>query len=163
MHNTIYKVQTDLTKDYERIREEDYYDNGFLDHIGDYVSEDTDVADDYECLGEEYPEIYKVAVDGLIKDFDDEEPEPLAHLIIDADKAKEYVKKRTVEYAEKVAKDPEFALTLEGEEMLSGDKWGTYIDLDGIYMTLYSFIIWVSKNYKGKQTFRLEGVLDYHY
>jgi hypothetical protein len=163
MHDRIYKVQTNLTKDYERIREEDYYDNGFLDHIGDYVNEDTDVADDYECLEEQFPEIYKVTIDGLVKDFDDEEPEPLAHLIIDADKAKEYVKKRTVEYAEKVAKDPEFALTLEGEEMLRGEKLGTYIDLDGIYMTLYSFIIWVSKNYKGKQTFRLEGVLDYHY
>jgi len=163
MHDTIYKVQTDLTKEYERIREEDYYDNGFLDHIGNYVSEDTDAADDYKCLGEEYPEICKVVVDGLIKDFDDEEPEPLAHLIIDADKAKEYVKKRTVEYAEKVVKDPEFALSIEGEEMLHGDSMGTYIDMDGVYMTLYDFIIWVSKNFKGKQTFRLEGTLDYHH
>lgn len=163
MHDRIYKVQTNLTKDYERIREEDYFDNGFLDHIGDYVNEDTDVADDYECLGEQFPEICKVVIDGLIKDFDDEEPEPLAHLIIDAGKAKEYVKQRTVEYAEKVAKDPEFALTFEGECLLHGDSTGTYVDMDGTYMTLYSFIIWVSKNFEGKQTFRLEGTLDYHH
>lgn len=38
MHSRIFKVQSDLSKNFERLREADYYDNGFLSSVGDYVS-----------------------------------------------------------------------------------------------------------------------------
>ena len=163
MYGTIYKVQRDLTKDFERIREEDYYDNGFLNHIGDFVDEDTDVLDDYEHLEKEHPEIYKVNIDGTIEDSNDGKEMPLAYLTIDAGKAKKYINEELAKYVNKVSKDPEFALTLAGEEMIQGDSFGTYIDIDGTYITLHKFLIWVSNFFEGEVVFRLEGTLDYHY
>lgn len=162
MYGTIFKVQRDLTKDFERIREEEYYDNGFLGHIGDFVDDDTEVLDDYESLAKEYPGLYEVSINGTIKDSDDEEA-PLAYLIIDVSKTKQFFKQRLIQYANQVAADPEFALTTKGKEMLDGDLFGTYVDVDGAYMTLDQFLIWVGNSFEGKATFRLEGTLDYHW
>ncbi len=163
MYGTIFKVQKDLTKDFERIREEDYYDNGFLGHIGDFVDDDTEVLDDYKSLEKEHPEIYKVSIDGTIKDSNTGKEMPLAYLTIDAGKAKKYVDEKLTQYIRKATVNPEFALTLAGEEMIQGDKFGTYIEIYREYMTLHKFLIWVGNFFKGEVTFRLEGTLDYHY
>lgn len=169
MHSRIFKVQSDLTKEVQRLREEDYYDNGFLDSVGDYVSDDTDITEDYEWLARgTMSDLYTVRFEGTI----DLEPiykgdmtsMPLAYLDIDVDKAKQYVDKVLAEYAEKVAKDPHFALTYEGEEMVNGDTGGFYIEEDGWgYETMFRFLVRVVKLHKeGIATYRLEGSLDYH-
>lgn len=169
MHSRIFKVQSDLSKDFERLREGDYYDNGFLDSVGDYVNEDTDVKEDYEWLAKgTMSELYTVRFEGEVEleqiYEDDPVSMPLAYLDIDVDKTKQYVDKRLAEYAEKVAKDPHFALSYEGEEMVNGDFGGFYIEQDGWgYETLFRFLVRVTKLYKeGIATYRLEGSLDYH-
>lgn len=169
MHSRIFKVQSDLSKDFERLREGDYYDNGFLDSVGDYVNEDTDVKEDYEWLAKgTMSELYTVRFEGEVEleqiYEDDPVSMPLAYLDIDVDKTKQYVDKRLAEYAEKVAKDPHFALSYEGEEMVNGDFGGFYIEQDGWgYETLFRFLVRVTELYKeGIATYRLEGSLDYH-
>lgn len=169
MHSRIFKVQSDLSKDFERLREEDYYDNGFLNSVGDYVNEDTDTSEDYEWLAKgTMSELYTVRFEGTVKVEKvyslDPDSMPLAYLDIDVNKAKQYVEKRLTEYAEKVSKDPHFALSYEGEEMVNGDSGGFYIEEDGWgYETLFRFLVRVTKLYKeGIATYRLEGSLDYH-
>ena len=91
MHSRIFKVQSDLSKDFERLREGDYYDNGFLDSVGDYVSEDTDTKEDYEWLADgTMSELYTVRFEGTVeveKVYSlDPDSMPLAYLDIDVDK-----------------------------------------------------------------------------
>ena len=169
MHSRIFKVQSDLSRDFERLREEDYYDNGFLNSVGDYVSEDTDTKEDYEWLASgTMSELFTVRFEGVVdseSDYEDESNSmPLAYLDIDVDKTKQYIEKRLTNYAEKVAKDPYFALSYEGETMIKGDFGGFYIEEDGWgYETLFQFLIRVVKLHKeGIATYRLEGSLDYH-
>lgn len=169
MHSRIFKVQPNLKEEFKRLREEDYYDNGFLDSVGDYVSEDTDVKEDYEWLAKStMSELYTVRFEGEVEleqiYGDDPVSMPLAYLDIDVDKTKQYVDKRLADYAEKVAKDPHFALSYEGEEMVNGDFGGFYIEQDGWgYETLFRFLVRVTKLYTGGiATYRLEGSLDYH-
>ncbi len=169
MHSRIFKVQPNLKEEFNRLREEDYYDNGFLDSVGDYVSEDTDVKEDYEWLAKgTMSELYTVRFEGEVAleqvYKDDPVSMPLAYLDIDVDKTKQYVDKRLAEYAEKVAKDPHFALSYEGEEMVNGDTGGFYIEEDGWgYETLFRFLVRVVDSHKeGIATYRLEGSLDYH-
>lgn len=169
MHSRIFKVQSDLSKDFERLREEDYYDNGFLNSVGDYVSEDTNTKEDYEWLASgTMSELFTVRFEGVADSESDSEGDsdsmPLAYLDIDIDKTKQYIEKRLTNYAEKVAKDPYFALSYEGETMIKGDFGGFYIEEDGWgYETLFRFLIRVVKLHKeGIATYRLEGSLDYH-
>ena len=169
MHSRIFKVQSDLSKDFERLREADYYDNGFLDSVRDYVNEDTDVKEDYEWLAEgTMSELYTVRFEGEVEleqiYGDDPVSMPLAYLDIDVDKARQYVDKRLAKYAEKVAKDPRYALSYEGETMVNGDFGGFYIEEDGWgYETLFRFLVRVVDLHKeGIATYRLEGSLDYH-
>lgn len=169
MHSRIFKVQSDLSKNFERLREEDYYDNGFLSSVGDYVSEDTNVKEDYEWLAScTMSELFTVRFEGVVDSEsdseDDSDPMPLAYLDIDVDKTKQYIEKRLTNYAEKVAKDPYFALSYEGETMIKGDFGGFYIEEDGWgYETLFRFLVRVIKLHKeGVVTYRLEGSLDYH-
>jgi hypothetical protein len=113
-------------------------------------------------------EVYTVRFEGEIEvdsDYgDDPISMPLAYLDIDVNKAKQYVEKRLTKYAEKVSKDPHFALSYEGEEMVNGDFGGFYIEEDGWgYETLFRFLVRVVKLHKeGIATYRLEGSLDYH-
>ena len=169
MHSRIFKVQSDLSKDFQRLREEDYYDNGFLNSVGDYVSEDTDTKEDYEWLASgTMSELFTVRFEGVVdseSDYGDESVSiPLAYLDIDVDKTKQYIEKRLIDYAEKVAKAPYFALSYEGETMIKGDFGGFYIEEDGWgYETLFQFLVNVVKLRKeGIATYRLEGSLDYH-
>lgn len=169
MHSRIFKVQSDLSKDFERLREEEYYDNGFLNSVGDYVNEDTDTKEDYEWLADgTMSGVYTVRFEGEIEvdsDYgDDPISMPLAYLDIDVDKARQYVDKRLAKYAEKVAKDPRYALSYEGETMVNGDFGGFYIEEDGWgYETLFRFLVRVVDSHKeGIATYRLEGSLDYH-
>ena len=169
MHSRIFKVQSDLSKNFERLREEDYYDNGFLNSVGDYVSEDTNIKDDYHWLANStMSELFTVRFEGVVdseSDYgDDSCSMPLAYLDIDVDKTKQYIEKRLTDYAEKVAKDPYFALSSEGETMIKGDFGGFYIEEDGWgYETLFRFLVRVVKSHKeGIATYRLEGSLDYH-
>ena len=169
MHSRIFKVQSDLSKEFERLREEDYYDNGFLNSVGDYVSEDTDTKEDYEWLASgTMSELFTVRFEGVVVSETDSEGDsdsmPLAYLDIDVDKTKQYIEKRLVDYAEKVFKDPYFALSYEGETMIKGDFGGFYIEEDGWgYETLFQFLVRVVKTHKeGIATYRLEGSLDYH-
>lgn len=162
-HSRIFKVQSDLSKNFERLREEDYYDNGFLSSVGDYVSEDTNVKEDYEWLAScTMSEPFTVRFEGVVDSESDSIP--LAYLDIDVDKAKQYVDKRLSDYAEKVSEDPYFALSYEGETMINGDFGGFYIEEDGWgYETLFKFLVRVIKLHKeGIVTYRLEGSLDYH-
>lgn len=168
-HSRIFKVQSNLSEDFERLREYDYYDNGFLNSVGDYVSEDTDTKEDYEWLASgTMSELFTVRFEGEIElkqpYEDDTVSMPLAYLDIDVDKAKQYVDKRLADYAEKVSEDPYFALSYEGETMIKGDFGGFYIEEDGWeYETLFRFLVRVIKLYKeGIVTYRLEGSLDYH-
>ncbi len=169
MHSRIFKVQPDLKAEFKKLREEEYYDNGFLDSVGDYVSEDTDTKEDYEWLADgTMSELYTVRFEGMIdletNDEGDTVSMPLAYLDIDVDKTKQYVEKVLADYAEKVAKDPHFALSYEGEQMIDGDFGGFYIEEDGWgYETLFRFLVRVVNLHKeGIATYRLEGSLDYH-
>ena len=68
MHSRIFKVQPNLKEEFERLREGDYYDNGFLDSVGDYVTEDTDVKEDYEWLAKgTMSELYTVRFEGEVE------------------------------------------------------------------------------------------------
>lgn len=169
MHSRIFKVQSDLSRDFERLREEDYYDNGFLNSVGDYVSEDTDTKEDYEWLAScTMSELFTVRFEGVVDSESDYEGDsvsmPLAYLDIDVDKTKQYIDERLADYADRVAEDPYFALSYEGETMIKGDFGGFYIEEDGWgYETLFQFLVRVVKSHKeGIATYRLEGSLDYH-
>lgn len=168
-HSRIFKVQSNLKEEFRRLREEDYYDNGFLNSVGDYVSEDTDTKEDYEWLATcTMSELFTVRFEGEIElneDYrDDPVSMPLAYLDIDVDKTKQYIEDRLADYAKKVAEDPYFALSYEGEIMIKGDFGGFYIEEDGWgYETLFRFLVNVVKEHKeGIATYRLEGSLDYH-
>lgn len=166
MHSRIFKVQPNLNKDFELIREYDYEDNGFLDTVGDWVSDDVDLMEDYQWLSEgSKSDMYVVRFDGEIKeDADQVESFPLAYLEVDVKKAEAYIAGVLSEYAKKVVADPKFALSYEGELMIQGDKFGFYFDVDGWgYMTEFAFLNHVVDHYKeGIAIFRLEGTLDYH-
>lgn len=169
MHSRIFKVQPRLEREFKRLREREYYDNGFLSSVGDYVSENTDTKEDYEWLAKgTMSELYTVRFEGTVEleqiYKDDPDSMPLAYLDIDVDKTKQYIDKRLADYAEKVAKDPHFALTFEGKEMIDGQFGGFYIEEDGWgYETLFRFLVRVVNLYKkGSVTYRLEGSLDYH-
>ena len=168
-HSRIFKVQSNLKENFEKLREADYYDNGFLNSVGDYVSEDTNTKEDYEWLAScTMSELFTVRFEGVVElesdCEDDSDSMPLAYLDIDVDKTKQYIEKRLTDYAEKVAEDPYFALSYEGETMINGDFGGFYIEEDGWgYETLFRFLVRVIKLHKeGIVTYRLEGSLDYH-
>lgn len=168
-HSRIFKVQSDLRKEFQRLREYDYYDNGFLNSVGDYVSEDTNIKEDYEWLAScTMSELFTVRFEGVVESEsdceDDSDSMPLAYLDIDVDKTKQYIDERLANYAEKVSEDPYFALSYEGEMMIKGDLGGFYIEEDGWgYETLFRFLVNVVKEHKeGIATYRLEGSLDYH-
>ena len=168
-HSRIFKVQSDLNREFHRLREADYYDNGFLSSVGDYVSEDTNTKEDYEWLAScSMSGPLTVRFEGEIElesEYEDDSVSmPLAYLDIDVDKAKQYIDERLADYAEKVSEDPYFALSYEGETMIKGDFGGFYIEEDGWeYETLFQFLIRVVKLHKeGIATYRLEGSLDYH-
>lgn len=168
-HSRIFKVQPNLKEDFRRLREEDYYNNGFLNSVGDYVSEDTNTKEDYEWLAScTMSKLFTVRFEGVVdseSNYEDNlDSMPLAYLDIDVDKTKQYIEERLADYAEKVSEDPYFALSYEGEMMIKGDFGGFYIEEDGCgYETLFRFLVNVVKEHKeGIVTYRLEGSLDYH-
>ena len=162
-HSRIFKLQEQYKKEeYKRIQEYEFYDNGFLDGYHDYVTDDTDLMEDYQWLAEgSHGELYTVRTDGSTIGDD---KDPLAYLEVDATQASEFVNQRLKEYAEKVAADPKFATSWRGEEMIHGDTGGFYFEVDGWgYMTEFEFLEHVADHYKeGTVTYRLEGTLDYH-
>lgn len=163
MHSNIFKLQPDLNKEYDLLREEEYYDNGFLDNIADYVNGDVDLMDEYEWLTDcSMKDLFCVRFDGEIES--DEKKYPLAYLDVDIAKANEWLDERLKKYTDIVAKDPRRAFDWEVKSML-GDKFGFYFDIDGWgYMCDVEFIRYCINHYKqGTATFRLEGVLDYHW
>ena len=161
-HSRIFKLQGNLHKDFERIREEDYYDNGFLDSVGDYVDENTDVMDDYEWLSEgTMAELWAITFDGKIKDGD--ETYPLAYLEIDLPKMKKFYEDKLNEYVKIVAADPKKATDWKTERIIKGDFSGFYFDIDGCYYTDMEFVKYCCDYLNGQTAkFRLEGTLDYH-
>lgn len=168
MHSRIYKLQENLIADFEPIREWDYEDNGFLDTIGDYVSEDTDWMEDYEWLSDSSKsELWKVSFGDPIKiERGEEEVEvPVGYLTVDIAKAKQWLLDRAQKLADSIKEDPMKAFSYESEVLILGDKYGFYFDTcDCCYYTDVEFIKYCIDYHKDKEevVFRLEGTLDYH-
>lgn len=167
MHSTIFKLQPDLTAEFDPIREWDYEDNGFLNTVGDYVSEDTDWKDDYEWLSEsKNGELWTVNYGYSIKiEKGEEEIEvPVAYLTVNIAKAKQWLLNRAQEIADAIKEEPMKAFSYEVELLIFGDKLGYYFDIDGTYRTDVEFIKYCVNRYGDEEevTFRLEGTLDYH-
>jgi len=167
MHSTIYKLQPDLTVDFDPIREWDYEDNGFINTVGDYVNEDTDWKDDYESLSEsENGELWKVDYGYSVKiERGEEEVEvPVAYLTVNITKMKQWLLSRAKEIADAIKGDPMKAFSYEVEQLILGDKLGFYFDIGGTYYTDVEFIKYCVNHYtdEAEATFRLEGTLDYH-
>lgn len=167
MHSTIYKLQPDLTVEFDPIREWDYEDNGFLNAVGDYVDEDTDWKDDYEWLSESKEgELWTVKFGGSIKiEKGEEEVEaPVAYLTVNIAKAKQWLVSRAQEIADAIKEDLMKAFSYEVEQLILGDKLGFYFDVNGAYYTDVEFIKQCVNRYGDEEevTFRLEGTLDYH-
>lgn len=167
MHSTIYKLQPNLTVEFDPIREWDYEDNGFLNAVGDYVSEDTDWKDDYEWLSEsKNGELWTVSFGYPIKiERGDEEVEvPVGYLTVNIAKMKQWLLNRAKEIADAIQKDLMKVFSYEVELLIFGDKLGYYFDIDGAYRTDVEFIKYCVNHYQDETevAFRLEGTLDYH-
>lgn len=167
MHSTIYKLQPDLTAEFDPIREWDYEDNGFLNAVGDYVSEDTDWKDDYKWLSEsKNGELWTVSFGYSIKiERGEEEVEvPVAYLTVNIAKAKQWLLERAQKVVDLIKEDPMKVFGYGAQELILGDKFGFYFDIDDSYYTDVEFIKYCVEIYRDKEevTFRLEGTLDYH-
>lgn len=167
MHSTIYKLQPDLTVEFDPIREWDYEDNGFLDKVGDYVSEDTDWKDDYEWLSEsKNGELWTVNFGYSIKiERGEEEVEvPVAYLTVNIAKMKQWLLNRAQVIADAIKEEPMKAFSYEVELLILGDTLGYYFDINGTYRTDVEFIKYCVNRYGDEEevAFRLEGTLDYH-
>lgn len=167
MHSTIYKLQPDLTAEFDPIREWDYEDNGFLNAVGDYVSEDTDWKDDYKWLSEsKNGELWTVSFGYSIKiERGEEEVEvPVAYLTVNIAKAKQWLLNRAQKVVDAIKGELMKAFSYEVELLILGDKFGFYFDIDGTYYTDVEFIKYCVNHYtdETEATFRLEGTLDYH-
>lgn len=57
-HSRILQIHYEPIEDYDRITEELFFDNGFLDSVGDYVSDNTDEESDIKDLLSSFPEDY---------------------------------------------------------------------------------------------------------
>ena len=167
MHSRIFKLQENLTAEFDPIREWDYEDNGFLSSVGDYVSEDTDWRDDYDWLSNSSKkDLWKVSFDGSIKieKGEEEVKVPVAYLAVDIAKAKQWLLDRAQKIADTIKKEPMKAFSYEVELLILGDKFGFYFDIGGVYYTDVEFIRYCVDHYGNKEevNFRLEGTLDYH-
>ena len=167
MHSRIYKLQENLTAEFEPIREWDYESNGFIDVIGDWVTDDTDWMDDYEWLSDSSKsELWKVSFGDPIKiERDDEEVEvPVGYLTINLAKAKQWLLERAQKVVDLIKEDPMKVFGYGAQELILGDKFGFYFDIGDSYYTDVEFIKYCVEIYRDKEevTFRLEGTLDYH-
>lgn len=167
MHSRIFKLQENLTAEFNPIREWDYEDNGFLNTIGDYVDEDTDWVEDYEWLSEgSCSSLWAVSFGDPIKiEKNEEEIEaPVAYLTVNIAKAKQWLLDRAQKLVDRIKEDLMKAFDYEVELLILGDKFGFYFDIGGSYYTDVEFIKYCVGYYKDKEevTFRLEGTLDYH-
>ena len=167
MHSRIFKLQENLTAEFDPIREWDYEDNGFLGSVGDYVSEDTDWKDDYDWLSNSSKSIlWKVSFGDPIKieKGEKEVKVPVAYLTVNIAKAKQWLLDRAQEIVDTIKEEPMKAFSYGVELLILGDKFGFYFDIGGTYFTDVEFIKYCVDYYKDKEevTFRLEGTLDYH-
>ena len=167
MHSRIFKLQENLTAEFDPIREWDYEDNGFLSSVGDYVSEDTDWKDDYDWLSNSSKSILWTVNYGYsikIEKGEEEVEVPVAYLTVNIAKAKQWLLDRAQEIVDTIKEEPMKAFSYGVELLILGDKFGFYFDIGGTYFTDVEFIKYCVDYYKDKEevTFRLEGTLDYH-
>ena len=152
MHSRIIELSTiPITVD-ERICESDYYDNGFIGNIADYVDGDTDREYDIkwfiDCLiGKEMiaksdNESFTLGENAREKYFKEK-----------YDALKECMDNMSLE---KFCTD---SLDLYKIQMYVEDKHDFYIHHDGYYETLDSFM----RDVKDGDTWYFGGTLDYHF
>lgn len=165
-HSRIFKIQYDLTEEFEQIKEYDFYDNGFIDGYHDGVDGDTDEFDDYQWLTTSMGEIFQ----NLRKDSD-------GHYLVDVEKesCRKWLYDRFERMEAHIAKaeseltTPDARLSMSWyslRELIDGDREGFYFYMDNCYYTdmeivreLYEFCFGKGET---KITLRLEGTLDYH-
>lgn len=167
MHSRIYKIQPDFAKPFEKIEEDTFYDNGFLDGNHDYVSDDTDWVEDYQWLsGSSFGNAFVVSIDGEMENPLGESPEkvPVYYLEVDLEEAFKLLKEKQEELIKQVSGDTIDAFSYNARELIVGDTSGFYFYCEGEYMTNVDFLLYLITVHgkSGTAKFRLEGSLDYH-
>ena len=167
MHSRIYKIQPDFAKPFEKIEEDTFYDNGFLDGYHDYVSDDTDWAEDYQWLsGSSFGDAFVVGIDGEMENPLGESPEkvPVYYLEVDLEEAFKLLKEKQEELIRQVSGDTIDAFSYNARKLIVGDTSGFYFYCEGEYMTDVDFLLYLitAHGKSGTAKFRLEGSLDYH-
>ena len=152
MHSRIIELSEKPIEVDERIDESEYYDNGFLDTIGDYVDEDTDRTADIEWFAG------YLKNKGVITEFDTEK-------IVFSTDAKEKFFRNKYETFKKLTSEITFeefsedSLCLYNIRECINDKFGFYVHYAGCYYTLDNFIRHIVKD---GETWYIGGTLDYH-
>ena len=155
MHSRIFKVQPDQAQEFSEIKEEDYYDNGFLDGYHDCVREldAEETKDAYLWLGSK-SNLYKVK----------EEKDGHFYVEITKESILEQVE-ATWERLKKEIRKPLNQRSIWSANNSLSDTSGFYFELDGCYYTEGEFLEELLKYHIKDQdvlSFRLEGSLDYH-
>lgn len=158
MHSRIFKIQTDLTEPYEKIRESVFENNGFIDGYHDYVA----YLDEKETL-----ESYKWLVENccfkkVFRNFRKEGDYYLAD--INKTDVVAYLD-NVVDEIKKQIENLENYNFYEIQQLAGGDTSGFYFFVDFSYYTDTEFLSGLYKYYFEKSdtiTIRFEGALDYH-
>lgn len=152
MHSRIIELSTEPIKVSERICQSDYYDNGFIGYIADYVDGDTDRESDIKWFIK-----YLKDKDMILKSND-------ASFTFGENVREKYFKEKYDALKEcmenmsfkKFCSD---SLDLYKIQMHIEDKYDFYIHHDGAYQTLDNFM----RNVEDRQTWYFGGTLDYHF
>ena len=152
MHSRIIELSTEPICVDERICESDYYDNGFIGAIADYVSENTDRNHDIEWFVS-YLKSKNVVSKSNEESFTLSDNFREKYFKEKYDALKECVSNMSFETFCKNSLDL-YRVTSYIE-----DKYEFYIHHDGYYETLDSFM----RNANDGQTWYFGGTLDYHF
>lgn len=159
MHSRIFKLQNDLTQDFEAINEIDFEENGFLDGFHDYVADrgEKDWLESYNWLISCFGEVFK--------DF--HKKDEYYYVNVYKDDLEAFLESQKNKIINEVSKPIDEIYWYGVSLYVNGDDSGFYFYHDNTYYTDVEFAIhlyrWYFKN-KNEEviTFRLEGALDYH-
>lgn len=153
MHSRIIELSKTPIEVDERICESDYYDNGFVGNIADYVNGDTDRTYDIEWFT------------GYLKEMDLLTVSNEERITFSNDIKEKFFRKKYEEFKKLTSE-----LTFDEFTNASGyqlylikncieDKFGFYIHYDGCYYTLEAFMKYYAND---NDTWYFGGTIDYH-
>ena len=152
MHSRIIELSRKIVEVDDRICEDDYYDNGFIGNIADYVAECNRI-DAIEWFAG-----YLQSRD-VITEFD------FVKMVFSSDVKEKFFRDKYEEFKKLTSElsfeefTDSFGMDLYRIQNCISEKFGFYVHYDGCYYTLDNFI---RECVKDGETWYIGGVLDYH-